>query len=62
MMLTNAQRELLEDKFMLWSRAARTGPMDLRDYNQRAADALKVALAICSEASPSKTPSSGGEG
>ncbi len=50
MRLTDAQRELLEDKFMLWERAGREGSMDLRDYNRRAADALKTALAICAEA------------
>lgn len=48
--LTDAQRELLEDKFLLWSKAAREGPADLRDYQSRAADAMKAALAICSEA------------
>lgn len=51
MTLTDAQRELLEDKFVLWDRASREGPIDLRDYNRRAAEALKTALAICSEAS-----------
>lgn len=50
MSLTDTQRELLEDKFVLWERASREGPMDLRDYNRRAAEALKVALAIASEA------------
>lgn len=50
MMLTNAQRELLEDKFVLWDRASREGNMELRDYNRRAAEALKVALSICSSA------------
>lgn len=47
--LTDAQRVLLEDKFVLWDRASRQGAMDLRDYNGRAAEALKVALAIASE-------------
>lgn len=47
--LTDAQRVLLEDKFVLWDRAARHGPTDVRDYNGRAAEALKVALAIASE-------------
>lgn len=46
MALTDAQRVLLEDKFVLWSRASREGPMDLRDYNRRASEALKAALAI----------------
>jgi hypothetical protein len=50
MTLTDAQRELLEDKFVLWDREARQGPQALRDYNRRAAEALKAALAICSEA------------
>lgn len=48
MTLTDAMRVLLEDKFVLWDRASREGPMDLRDYSRRAADALKTALAICS--------------
>jgi hypothetical protein len=48
--LTDAQRELLEDKFVLWTRAATEGPVDLRDYNRRAADALKAALALAAEA------------
>lgn len=48
MVLTDAQRELLEDKFILWDRASREGNMDLRDYNRRAAEALKVALALAS--------------
>lgn len=47
MHLTDAHRELLEDKFVLWDRASRQGPHDLRDYNRRAADALKAALSIC---------------
>ena len=50
MRLTDDQRELLEDKFVLWERASREGSMELRDYNRRAAEALKVALSICSEA------------
>lgn len=49
MRLTDAQRELLEDKFILWDRASREGSMEMRDYNRRAADALKVALALSSE-------------
>lgn len=49
--LTKAQRELLEDKFVLWDRASREGNVELRDYNRRAAEALKVALAIVAEAS-----------
>jgi hypothetical protein len=52
MNLTDAQRELLEDKFVLWVRASRDGAIDFRDYNRRAAEALKVALCICAEASP----------
>lgn len=47
--LTDAQRELLEDKFVLWTRLSQAGPMDLRDYNRRAAEALKVALGICAK-------------
>ena len=50
--LTDAQRELLEDKFVLWDRSSREGNMELRDYNGRAAEALKVALASASEDDP----------
>lgn len=50
MILTDAQRELLEDKFLVWERQAREGPPDLRDYNARAAEALKIALSIVSGA------------
>lgn len=46
MKLTVAQRELLEDKFLLWGKFSREGSMDLRDYNRRCAEALKVALSI----------------
>lgn len=49
MTLTDDQRELLEDKFLLWDRASREGSMELRDYNRRAADAIKVALSICAD-------------
>lgn len=50
MTLTDEQRELLEDKFTVWARQAESGPLDLRDYNRRAADALKAALMAASEA------------
>lgn len=54
--LTEAQHELLEDKFTLWERAGREGHAELRDYNRRAAEALKAALAIVAEAGqPSPT-------
>lgn len=43
--MTEDQLTLLRDKFALWDRAAHDGPMDLRDYNRRAADALKALLA-----------------
>lgn len=66
MNLTDAQRELLEDKFILWDRASREGNMELRDYNRRAAEALKVALAIVSGADAQERspvpPLSDGEG
>lgn len=52
MTLTDAQRELLEDKFVLWERASRQGSMELRDYNRRAAEALKTALCIVSDTTP----------
>lgn len=38
-MLTDDQFALLVDKYVLWERASREGPMDLRDYNCRAAAA-----------------------
>jgi hypothetical protein len=47
--MSEAQLELLRDKYVLWDRASREGPMDMRDYNRRAAEALKAALAIVSE-------------
>lgn len=50
---TEAQLELLRDKYVLWDRAARQGPMDLRDYNRRAADALKAVLSIA-QAEPAR--------
>jgi len=55
--MTEAQLELLRDKYVLWERASRQGPTDLRDYNRRAAEALKAALSIVSEA-PVATPAS----
>lgn len=57
MHLTDAHRELLEDKFLLWDRASREGPTDLRDYNRRAAEALKTALSICAGCNCSAPPS-----
>lgn len=47
--MTEPQLELLRDKYVLWERASRQGPMDMRDYNARCAEAMKVALAIISE-------------
>jgi hypothetical protein len=47
--MTESQLELLRDKYVLWDRASREGPMDMRDYNRRAAEAMKAALAILSE-------------
>ena len=47
--MTDDQAALLRDKYVLWERASREGPMDLRDYNRRAAEALKAALMIVSE-------------
>ena len=46
--MTEAQLELLRDKFVLWERASQNGPMDQRDYNRRAAEALKAALELVS--------------
>ena len=48
-LVTDAQAALLRDKYVLWERASREGPMDLRDYNRRAAEALKAALMAVSE-------------
>lgn len=47
--MSDEQRILLEDKFVLWERAGREGSMDYRDYNRRAAEALKACLALASE-------------
>lgn len=62
MTLTDAQRELLEDKHSLWIRAGNTGPLDFRDYNLRAADALKVALALASSAEAAEARATRAEG
>lgn len=43
--MTEAQLELLRDKHTLWSRMAREGSMELRDYNRRSAEALGALLA-----------------
>lgn len=48
--MTEDQRILLEDKYVLWERASREGPTELRDYNRRAAEALKACLALASGA------------
>lgn len=59
--MTDDQSALLRDKYVLWERASREGPMDLRDYNRRAAEALKAALMIVSEylrAAPAEPESS----
>jgi hypothetical protein len=42
--VTEAQLELLRDKYVLWERFSREGPMDTRDYDRRAAEALKALL------------------
>lgn len=42
--MTSEQIELLEDKIRVWSEAAKYGNMELRDYNRRAAEALRAAL------------------
>jgi PHP family Zn ribbon phosphoesterase len=47
--MTEDQLELLRDKYVLWDAAARHGPEELRDYNRRAAEALKEALTIVSD-------------
>lgn len=41
MSLSKTQRELLEDKLALWRTASTSGPMDGRDYNRRAVEALE---------------------
>lgn len=43
---------LLEDKVLVWRRAAEWGPLDLRDYNRRAADAMEAALRELKAAAP----------
>jgi hypothetical protein len=50
--MTAEQLILLRDKHTVWSRAAQEGALDLRDYNRRAADALKQLLAEHSEYAP----------
>lgn len=45
-MITEAQLELLRDKYVLWERASRSGSMEMRDYNGRCAEAMKAALCI----------------
>lgn len=50
--MTEAQLELLRDKYVLWDRNAREGAMDLRDYNRRCADALKALLGEYAEGRP----------
>lgn len=52
--MTDAQLELLRDKYVLWDRASREGAMDLRDYNRRCADALGQLLAEHSAAFPAR--------
>lgn len=54
--MTEHQLELLRDKYVLWERASRQGPMDLRDYNARCAEALKAALCVVA-AGPAIGPS-----
>lgn len=44
--MTEAQLELLRDKYVVWERDSRTGNMDLRDYNARCAEAMKAALCV----------------
>lgn len=48
--MTEAQLELLRDKYVLWERASREGALAMRDYEQRAAEALKALLAEWEEA------------
>ena len=38
------QFALLQDKVSVWRNSSSTGPVDLRDYNRRAAEALTAAL------------------
>lgn len=42
--MTEDQFIILQDKIAVWSTANAVGPMQLRDYNLRARDALTVAL------------------
>lgn len=41
---TEAQLEMLRDKYVLWVRESRVGPVEFRDYNARCAAALKCLL------------------
>lgn len=59
--LTDEQRALLADKYVLWDRMSREGSMEQRDYNRRAADALKVALSLATDESPAQVQTSGQE-
>ena len=43
-MLGKAQRLLLEDKLRLWRQQASEGPMEMRDYHHRAAEALETVM------------------
>lgn len=42
--MTEDQLELLRDKYVLWERGSRAGNPDMRDYDRRAAEALKALL------------------
>lgn len=60
--MTEDQLVLLRDKYVLWDWASRDGPMDARDYNRRAADALKQLLSEQVEYGFAPTqPKAGGE-
>jgi hypothetical protein len=49
-MMTEAELTVLRDKYVLYERASREGPMDMRDYNRRAAEAMKALLSEREEA------------
>ena len=49
--MTEAQLELMRDKYCLWVAASVSGGMEQRDYHRRCAEALKALLCAYS-ASP----------
>jgi hypothetical protein len=44
-MVTADQQTLLRDKIAIWRQQASQGPVEMRDYNRRAAEALEALFA-----------------